>query len=142
MASDEPPDARAELMTVSELDLPALVAAVADEPGQGWAVDANREDLIGSDHGPDRSAAFRSRSHRPQFKIKHRKGLLSRLRDARQVLGIITEDAEKFAAEIAELCQIPITDRQFGMFLSEVAPLSFRRPGHPHQGRQTPRPTS
>lgn len=63
-----------------------------------------------------------------QFKIKHRKGSLSRLRDARQVLGIITEDAEKFAAEIAELCQIPITDQQFDMFLSEVAPLTSDAP--------------
>ncbi|MCC3317914.1 MULTISPECIES: hypothetical protein [Nocardia] len=34
-------------MTVAELDLPALVAAVADELGQGWAVDANRARYYG-----------------------------------------------------------------------------------------------
>ncbi|GAA5081451.1 DUF932 domain-containing protein [Nocardia iowensis] len=58
-----------------------------------------------------------------RFKFKRTKNSLSKISDARQALGIVVESADRFAADVAELCATTVTDRQFSEFLKVWAPV-------------------
>ncbi|MFC9995703.1 DUF932 domain-containing protein [Nocardia sp. NPDC127526] len=58
-----------------------------------------------------------------RIKIMHTKYSHLRIQEAREALKIIVESADKFAADIAELCRIPVSGRQFEAFVGEWAPL-------------------
>jgi phage/plasmid-like protein (TIGR03299 family) len=58
-----------------------------------------------------------------QYKVKHTSKSLSRIADARSALNIVYSMADDFAAEVKELCETTVTDKQWNAFLKEIAPL-------------------
>ena len=58
-----------------------------------------------------------------QIKIKHSRYSQLKINDARDALGILVEAADKFAADVAELCQVEITNRRFNDFMDIWAPV-------------------
>jgi phage/plasmid-like protein (TIGR03299 family) len=58
-----------------------------------------------------------------QYKVKHSRYSQLRLRDARDALAMIYTLADEFAAEISQLCEITVTDRQWRAFLNAHVPL-------------------
>lgn len=58
------------------------------------------------------------------FRVKHTRGSVLKIKDARTALGLLEVGAEEFNAEIAELCATTVTDRQWAKFLDELAPLT------------------
>ncbi|WP_433574083.1 DUF932 domain-containing protein [Nocardia brasiliensis] len=58
-----------------------------------------------------------------RIKIKHTNNDELKIEDARQALEILVESADQFAADIATLCQTPLTDRQFTEFIDIVMPI-------------------
>ncbi|ERB55305.1 hypothetical protein N806_29660 [Rhodococcus sp. P27] len=57
-----------------------------------------------------------------QFKIKHSRYSKPKIENARDALGILVESADTFAADVAALCRIEVSNRQFGDFLDLWAP--------------------
>jgi phage/plasmid-like protein (TIGR03299 family) len=66
-----------------------------------------------------------------QIKIRHSRYSRLRLGEARQALSIVYQIADEFAAEVARLCQVNVTDRQWAAFLDAHAPL----PAEPGRAR-------
>ncbi|WP_378733633.1 DUF932 domain-containing protein [Nocardia brasiliensis] len=64
-----------------------------------------------------------ARGNGKRFKFKRTKNSLDKISDARQALGIVVESADRFAADVAELCAMTVTDRQFCEFLKLWAPV-------------------
>lgn len=58
------------------------------------------------------------------YKVKHSRNSDVKVADARAALGIIEREADAFSAEIAELCAIPVTEKQWSAFLEAYAPTS------------------
>ncbi|MGW5441423.1 DUF932 domain-containing protein [Nocardia asteroides] len=58
-----------------------------------------------------------------RVKIRHSRNSQFKINDTREALGLIVESAEGFAADIAELCRIEVSDQQFRKFLAEIAPI-------------------
>lgn len=67
------------------------------------------------------SAALAERGQR--IKVKHSRRSLPRLTEARQALALVHSIADDFAAEVAELCRIEVTNRQWIAFLDAYAEL-------------------
>jgi phage/plasmid-like protein (TIGR03299 family) len=59
-----------------------------------------------------------------QYKVKHSRYSRMRIADARQALAMIHVQADAFAEEVARLCRIEVTDRQWRAFLDAHVPLS------------------
>ena len=57
-----------------------------------------------------------------EFKVKHSRHSVARLGEARQALAIIHTLAEEFAAEVAQLCAIPVNSTQWQQFLDLAVP--------------------
>lgn len=57
-------------------------------------------------------------------KVKHTKNSGVRIKDARQALGILSETADAFSAEIAALTTTEFSDENFNAFLSTLAPVT------------------
>jgi len=57
------------------------------------------------------------------FKLKHTKYSHLKLDDARQALEIVYGIADDFAAAVAKLCEVDVTDKQFGSVLDLEVPL-------------------
>lgn len=51
------------------------------------------------------------------FKVKHSSKSLNRIGEARDALGIVHAIADDFAAEVAKLCAVTVTDQQWRQFL-------------------------
>ncbi|MFI6512891.1 DUF932 domain-containing protein [Streptosporangium sp. NPDC050855] len=58
-----------------------------------------------------------------QYKVKHTSKSLNRITDAREALNIVYSAADDFAAEVAELCRIDVSDKAWAAFMNEIAPL-------------------
>jgi phage/plasmid-like protein (TIGR03299 family) len=58
-----------------------------------------------------------------EFRVKHTRNSLLRIKDAQQALALIEEVADETAAEIAALCQYRVTEDQFQAFLSQLVPM-------------------
>jgi phage/plasmid-like protein (TIGR03299 family) len=62
-------------------------------------------------------------SGRGVFKVKHSRNSLSRIGEARDALGIIYSVADEFAAQVAQLSSITVSDAQWDAFLNAHAPM-------------------
>ena len=51
------------------------------------------------------------------YKVKHSRHSHAQLAPAREALAMVHTIADEFAAEVATLCAIPVTDQQWGSFL-------------------------
>jgi phage/plasmid-like protein (TIGR03299 family) len=58
-----------------------------------------------------------------QYKVKHSRYSQLRLTDARDALAMVYTLADEFAAEIRQLCETTVTDRQWRAFLNAHVPL-------------------
>jgi phage/plasmid-like protein (TIGR03299 family) len=58
-----------------------------------------------------------------QVRIKHTSGSALRITEARQVLGIMAQTADAFAAEIASWCDVKVTPYHLDQILGALAPL-------------------
>lgn len=58
-----------------------------------------------------------------QVKIRHSKNSLDKISDVREALGIIHGIADDFAAQVAELSKIKLSDHQFEELIDKIAPL-------------------
>jgi len=58
------------------------------------------------------------------YKVKHTRNSAVKLADARAALNMVHTTAEDFAAEVAQLCAITVTDNQWFKFLDEYAPVN------------------
>jgi phage/plasmid-like protein (TIGR03299 family) len=59
-----------------------------------------------------------------QYKVKHTRFSQMRLSDAREALAMVHDTAADFEAEVAELCRLEVTDKQWGAFLDAHASLT------------------
>lgn len=57
-----------------------------------------------------------------QIKIRHSKHSRLRVTDARHALAILVESADEFARQVADLCAIEVSDREFVTFRNAWAP--------------------
>jgi phage/plasmid-like protein (TIGR03299 family) len=57
------------------------------------------------------------------FRVRHTAGSLSRISEARQALNIIYSAADDFSKELAELCRVDVSDRQFNQVLDLLVPV-------------------
>lgn len=53
-----------------------------------------------------------------RVKVKHSRNSLGKLGEVRDALGIVYQTAEDFMAEVAELCAVEVTDKQWDEFLA------------------------
>jgi len=72
------------------------------------------------------------------MKIKHSRQSHAKLAPAREALGIVHSLGDEFAAEVAALCAIEVTDAQWPEFLDHHIPVSEDAPTG--RGRTTPVP--
>jgi phage/plasmid-like protein (TIGR03299 family) len=56
------------------------------------------------------------------YKVKHSRNSGFKVGDARAALGIIEQQSDEFAAEVKALCETPVSDKQFSMFLESLVP--------------------
>lgn len=64
------------------------------------------------------SAALGERGQR--FKVKHSRYSGLKLQDARDALAIVHSTGDDFSRQVAELCAVTVTDRQFSQFLDSL----------------------
>ena len=57
------------------------------------------------------------------WKAKHSRYSSHKITEARDALGIVYATADAFAAEVATLCQTPVTDKQFSLILDDLIPV-------------------
>jgi phage/plasmid-like protein (TIGR03299 family) len=71
----------------------------------------------------DNTMAIASAEHGGQrFRIRHTSRSEVRLNDARKALEIVQTMAKDFAAEVAALCAVTVTDAEFDRFLESLVP--------------------
>lgn len=58
-----------------------------------------------------------------EYSVKHSKNSHMRLADARDALNVIYEAGDAFAAQVKELCETTVTDRQWKQFLEAHVPM-------------------
>ena len=58
-----------------------------------------------------------------QVRVKHTSGSALRITEARQVLGILAQTADAFAAEIASWCDVKVTPYHFEKIVTALVPL-------------------
>jgi phage/plasmid-like protein (TIGR03299 family) len=61
------------------------------------------------------------------YKVKHTKNSVFKLEDAKAALHLLEQNAEAFAAEIATLCELKVTEQQFQTFMSKLVPLPEKK---------------
>lgn len=69
------------------------------------------------------------------YKVKHSRHSHAKLADARDALAIVHTLADDFAAEVAQLCATPVTEREWESFLDAYVPRTHARTGMPMQGK-------
>lgn len=68
----------------------------------------------------DNTTAIARREKGQKIKFKHTANSLTRLGEAREALQLVHTIADDFAAEVAELCDVTVTDSQWEQFLTEL----------------------
>lgn len=68
------------------------------------------------------SVALRSLKDQ-KIKVKHTRYSKARIQDAREALQIVHDIGDAFSAQVAELCNISVTDADWQEFLDEVNPI-------------------
>lgn len=58
-----------------------------------------------------------------RIKVKHSRYSGLKLQDARDALAIVHSTGDDFAAQVAELCAVTVTDRQWTRFLDSLVPV-------------------
>lgn len=69
------------------------------------------------------------------YRVKHTRGSVAKLGEARAALAMVHTMADDFAAEIAQLCTVRVTNRQWSGFLDQVVPMRDATTGLPLTGR-------
>lgn len=69
-----------------------------------------------------------------KLKIRHSRYSKLKLQEARQALAIVHETGEEFAAQVAQLCNVTVSDGDFAKFLDEITPLKDEK-GKNKEGR-------
>lgn len=64
----------------------------------------------------------------PRLKVRHSRNSLGRLGEVRDALGIVHSVADQFAAQVAELCRLHVSDVDWRRFLNAHAPIPDRMP--------------
>jgi len=72
--------------------------------------------------------------HGQAYKVKHTRNSGFKLADARQAVGIVESLADDYAAEVKDLCETTVTDRQWYAFLDAYVPTRDPK-GAPLTGR-------
>lgn len=62
--------------------------------------------------------------HGQAYRVKHSRHSDLRLPEAREALAMVHDIQEEFAAQVAQLCEATVTDRQWHTFLDEIAPTT------------------
>jgi len=74
------------------------------------------------------SAALReSEGHGQNVRVRHSSRSLERLIEAREALGIVHTIADEFAAEVAELTSVNVSEGDWARFLDSLVPLPAER---------------
>lgn len=60
----------------------------------------------------------------PRLKVKHSRYSRIKLQGARDALALVHTVAEDFAAQVAQLSAVKVSERQFGVFLDGLVPLA------------------
>ena len=68
------------------------------------------------------SLAIRSMGDQ-KLKVRHSRYSNLKLESAREALAIVHETADEFSKQVADLCAITVTDKQWAKFLDEVNPI-------------------
>jgi phage/plasmid-like protein (TIGR03299 family) len=58
-----------------------------------------------------------------QLKIRHTRNSGLRIDDARDALSLVIETANKFSADVARLCSVPVSTREFSLLLDAIVPV-------------------
>lgn len=82
----------------------------------------NTRDLALSEHGQS-------------YKVKHSRYSAAKITEARQALAMIHTLADDFAAEVAQLTAMPVTNAQWSRFLDGYVPVTDPKTGQPLTGR-------
>lgn len=64
--------------------------------------------------------------HGQRLKVRHTRNSLGRLTEAREVLGIVHTIADDFAAQVAQLTAVKVSDADWDRFVGSLAPLPDR----------------
>lgn len=72
----------------------------------------------------DNTLAAALGEHGQQYKVKHSRNSLDKIADVRDALGIVHSMADDFAAEVARLTDIKVTDGQFIQIMEQLAPIT------------------
>lgn len=59
-----------------------------------------------------------------ELKIRHTRYSGLRIADAREALALVTTQADEFAAQVKDLCEITVSDKQFTKYLDIAVPVS------------------
>ncbi|MBW3609652.1 MAG: DUF945 domain-containing protein [Actinobacteria bacterium] len=73
----------------------------------------------------DNTHAVAMRESGQQIKVRHSRHSRLKLADARQALALVHTIADDFAAEVAQLTSVAVSDGDWARFLDELAPLPF-----------------
>lgn len=82
----------------------------------------------------DNTMALVLASEGESYRVKHTRYSDLKLLDAREALAMVHTVADDFAAQVAELTSITVTDREFDDFLESLNPLKDEK-GQPKEGR-------
>ena len=72
----------------------------------------------------DNTMAASLGSEGEELKIKHTRYSGTRIADARQALNLVLETADQFKADVAHLCKVPVSMREFSLLLDSIAPVT------------------
>jgi phage/plasmid-like protein (TIGR03299 family) len=63
------------------------------------------------------------------LRYRHSANSLGRIDEARQALAIVTKAADDFSATVKELCEIPVSNQQWGQILEYLVPTKEKETG-------------
>lgn len=72
----------------------------------------------------DNTLAAALGEHGQQYKVKHSRNSQAKLADVREALGIVYSMADDFAAQVAQLCNVAITEGQWQQLVEQLAPMT------------------
>ncbi len=77
----------------------------------------------------DNTLAARIGEEGEQVRFRHTSNSLGRIGEARDALNIIYSAADDFAAQVAELCRVEVTEQQWQDVLAALVPTQDKEPG-------------
>lgn len=72
----------------------------------------------------DNTLAAALGEHGQQYKVKHSRNSQAKIADVRDALGIVYSMADDFAAQVAQLCNVKVTEGQWQQLVEQLAPMS------------------